>query len=132
VIKVDAKHHTLVINYYGRQVEYDKSQVHEIEHARAITIYKSQGSEYDVVVVPLFMCHARMLNRSQLFVGMTRAKKLTVLVGTKQALAIAMKTVAELRRNTALGDYLADPLLYRVHCAAKPYKKINPPKRVQF
>ncbi|MBR0485367.1 MAG: ATP-binding domain-containing protein, partial [Oscillospiraceae bacterium] len=72
----------------------------------AITIHKSQGSEYPIVVMPVMMTHFIMLQRNLIYTGITRAKKLLVLVGTKKAVAYAVKHITVTKRNTKLKDRL--------------------------
>jgi exodeoxyribonuclease V alpha subunit len=73
---------------------------------RAITIHKSQGSEYPVVILPLFTQHYMMLSRNLLYTALTRAKKLTLLVGQKKAVAIAINQVRDRERYTQLDHWI--------------------------
>ena len=72
-------------------------------HAYAVTIHRSQGSEYAAVVIPLTMGFWMMLQRNLLYIAVTRAKKLVMLAGSRRALAVAVRTRGTDRRHTALG-----------------------------
>lgn len=85
-----------------RQVEYQKEQISELDLAYGITIHKSQGSEFDCVIIPLVSQHFKMLFRNLIYTGLTRAKKLAVFVGTRQALGMAVRNVDIAKRQTAL------------------------------
>ncbi len=91
-----------------RRVEYDHEQITELDHAYAITIHKSQGSEFDVVIIPVLTQHFRMLFRNLLYTGLTRGKKLVVLVGSRQALAMAVRNQDTSRRQTALAHLIRE------------------------
>jgi exodeoxyribonuclease V alpha subunit len=81
----------LSVDYYGRTVDYDFSEMDEIALAYAISVHKSQGSEYPAVIVPIVTQHFVMLQRNLLYTAITRATKLVILVGTPKALGIALK-----------------------------------------
>ena len=98
---------TLKVNFDGRCIEYDVTELDELVHAYATTIHKAQGSEYPVVVMPIMMNHFVMLQRNLIYTGITRAKKVLVIVGTKKALAYAVKNVTVTKRNTLLKERLA-------------------------
>lgn len=110
---VDAEDRTLKVNFDGRSVEYDVSELDEIVHAYATTIHKSQGSEYPVVVMPVLMNHYVMLQRNLIYTGITRAKKILVMIGTKKALSYAIRNVTVMKRNTLLKERLFDPYLQK-------------------
>ena len=103
---VDTGERTLSVIYDGRVVEYDISELDEITLAYAITIHKSQGSEFPVVVMPITMKHYVMLQRNLIYTGITRAKKICVLVGTTKALAYAIHNQTVSKRNTKLRERL--------------------------
>ena len=98
---------TLKVNFDGRCIEYDVTELDELVHAYATTIHKAQGSEYPIVVMPIMMNHFVMLQRNLIYTGITRAKKVLVIVGTKKALAYAVKNVTVTKRNTLLKERLA-------------------------
>jgi exodeoxyribonuclease V alpha subunit len=83
-------------------LDYDFDELDELQHAYAITVHRSQGSEYPAVVVPLTMSSYTLLQRNLLYTAVTRAKRLVVLAGSRKALAIAVRTAGTGRRHTAL------------------------------
>jgi len=103
---VDTSERTLSVIYEGRVIEYDVSELDELTIAYAITIHKSQGSEFPVVVMPVTMKHFVMLQRNLIYTGITRAKKICVLVGTTKALAYAIHNQTVYKRNTKLKERL--------------------------
>ena len=90
----------------GRYVEYSFDDLDELELAYSITVHKAQGSEYPIVVMPVLMNHYVMLQRNLIYTGITRAKKILVLVGTKKAISYAVHHVTVNRRNTLLKERL--------------------------
>ena len=97
--------HTLtVVTDEDEEVDYGFDELDELAHAYAVTIHRSQGSEYPAVVIPLTMGAWMMLQRNLLYTGITRAKKLVVIAGSRRALAVAIRTKGAGRRHTAL-DY---------------------------
>ena len=106
VFHVDTNERTLTVTFDSRLVEYDISELDEIVLAYAVTIHKSQGSEFPVVVMPVTMKHFVMLQRNLIYTGITRAKKICVLVGTTKALAYAIKQNTVSKRNTKLKERL--------------------------
>lgn len=103
---VDLQNRTLKVNFDQHVVEYESSELDELVHAYATTIHKAQGSEYPIVVMPVLMNHYVMLQRNLIYTGITRAKKILVMVGTKKALACAVRNVTVNRRNTLLKERL--------------------------
>ena len=85
---------------------YDATELDELVLAYATTIHKAQGSEYPVVVMPVLMTHYVMLQRNLIYTGITRAKKGLILVGTKKALGVAVRTMTVSKRNTKLKERL--------------------------
>ncbi len=102
----DPKTAELSVNYYGRVVSYDTSELDQITIAYAISVHKSQGSEYPAVIVPLVTQHYVMLQRNLLYTAMTRGKKLVILIGNPKALRIALKNDKPRLRLTSLGERL--------------------------
>jgi exodeoxyribonuclease V alpha subunit len=90
-------------------VGYDFDELDELQHAYAITVHRSQGSEYPAVVIPVTMGSYTMLQRNLLYTAITRAKRLVVLAGSQKALAIAVRTAGTGRRHTALTHRLHNP-----------------------
>ncbi|MGI5208800.1 SF1B family DNA helicase RecD2 [Spirillospora sp. CA-108201] len=96
-----------VVTDEDESVDYAFDELDELAHAYAITIHRSQGSEYPAVVIPLTTGAWMMLRRNLLYTGLTRAKKLVVLVGSRRALAAAVRTAGAGRRHTALTHRLS-------------------------
>ena len=120
--RVDMEDRTLFVCFDGRTVEYDVSELDELTLAYATTIHKSQGSEYPIVVMPVLMTHYVMLQRNLIYTGITRAKKICVLVGTKKALSFAIRNLSVLKRNTKLKERLngLESQSAKVSMAAEP------------
>ena len=91
-----------------REVIYDYSDLDELVHAYAVSVHKSQGSEYPAVVIPILTQHYVLLQRNLLYTGVTRGKKLVVIVGTKKAMAIAVKNNKTKKRYTLLKQRLSE------------------------
>ena len=106
VQEVDQENRSLTVNFEGRQAEYEASELDELVLAYATTIHKAQGSEYPVVVMPVLMSHYMMLQRNLIYTGVTRAKRGMVMVGSRRALAYAVRNINIRRRNTLLADRL--------------------------
>ena len=98
----------LTVLFDGATVNYDISELDELMLAYATTIHKAQGSEYPVVVMPILMTHYVMLQRNLIYTGITRAKKLLVMIGSRKALAIAIRNNSVTYRNTQLTRRLRD------------------------
>ena len=105
---VDLEDKTLSVRFDNRLIEYDSTELDELALAYAVTVHKSQGSEYPVVVMPILMTHYVMLQRNLVYTGITRAKRLLVIVGTKKALSLAVRNVTVTRRNTMLKERLRE------------------------
>ena len=97
---------TLRVSFDGRSIEYDVTELDELVHAYATTIHKAQGSEYSIVVMPILMNHYVMLQRNLIYTGITGAKKIMVMIGTKKALSYAIHNVTVTKRNTLLKERL--------------------------
>ncbi|MCP4721363.1 MAG: ATP-binding domain-containing protein, partial [Desulfobacteraceae bacterium] len=90
----------------NRVVQYKQTDIMELDLAYAITIHKSQGSEFEVTIIPVLTQHFKMLFRNLLYTGLTRAKKMAVFVGTRRALGMAVQNQDISRRQTALQELL--------------------------
>lgn len=107
---IDLENRTLSVQFDDRPVEYDVTELDELTLAYATTIHKAQGSEYPIVVMPILMTHYVMLQRNMLYTGITRAKKLLVLTGSRKALRYCVRNVTVTKRNTLLRDRLGADL----------------------
>ena len=106
ITAIDAEESVVTIDFDGRPVLYPFGELDEIVLAYATTIHKSQGSEYPAVVIPIVTQHYAMLQRNLLYTGMTRGKRLVVLVGQKKAIAIAVRGTRGRRRWSKLKELL--------------------------
>jgi len=102
----------LSVAFDGRIVSYGFGELDALAPAYATTIHKSQGSEYPAVVIPVLTQHYTMLQRNLLYTGVTRGKRLVVLVGQAKAIGIAVRSLAGRRRWSKLGEWLARPARY--------------------
>jgi exodeoxyribonuclease V alpha subunit len=102
IVALDAVNQSLTAEIDGRPVTYDFSEMDELVHAYAVSVHKSQGSEYRAIVLPVLTQHYVMLQRNLLYTAVTRAKELVVLVGNRRAIAIAVGNDKIGERHTAL------------------------------
>jgi exodeoxyribonuclease V alpha subunit len=102
IVDIDVEEQTIIVHMDGKNIHYDFSETDEIVLAYAISIHKSQGSEYPAVVIPLVTTHYVMLQRNLLYTAITRGKNLVVVVGSRKALAIAVKNNKIMQRNSWL------------------------------
>lgn len=110
VTDVDPSRNRLVASIDGRAITYERQDLRHLVLAYAITIHKSQGSEYPAVVVPLVMGHRRMLQRNLLYTAISRGQRLVVLVGNRRAIQMAIQNDQVVRRRTRLQARLASML----------------------
>jgi|ERR1700733_4833917 len=103
----------MLVNYYDRIVTYEYNELDELVLAYAISIHKSQGSEYPAVIIPLFMQHFTLLQRNLVYTAITRAKKLCILIGQTRAIAMAIKNNKNHERITFLKQFLTTDLQCR-------------------
>jgi exodeoxyribonuclease V alpha subunit len=106
ISSIDREVQEVIIDFDGRRISYEFPELDEISLAYAISVHKSQGSEYPVVVMPILTQHYMLLQRNLLYTGITRGKKLVILVGTWKALAIAIKNNTPQKRYTMLKERL--------------------------
>lgn len=106
VTKVDLDERMLYAEFDGRIVSYEVSELNELVLAYATTVHKSQGSEYPIVIMPIMMSHFVMLQRNLIYTGITRAKKIMILVGQKKALAYCIHNLTVDQRNSRLRQRL--------------------------
>lgn len=109
VREINEDNEIITIEFEGRKVPIDFKDLDDLTHAHAITIHKSQGSEFAAVVIPVSTQHFVMLQRNLLYTGITRGKKLVVLVGTKKAFAIGIKNADVAKRVGGLAGRLSKP-----------------------
>jgi exodeoxyribonuclease V alpha subunit len=103
---IDFESQMVAVDFDGRLVEYDYSDLDELVLAYAVSVHKSQGSEYPVVVMPIHTSHYVLLQRNLIYTGVTRAKDLVIIVGTKRALSIGIRNDKTERRYTGLAAKL--------------------------
>lgn len=107
IAEIDQAERKVRVRFDGRLVTYDYGELDELALSYAITVHKSQGSEYPVVIVPIHTQHYVMLQRNLLYTAVTRSRKLVVLVGTREALHLAVRRASSRRRVTTLRDRLS-------------------------
>ncbi len=109
ITTIDNEALTLTVAFHpdGRQVDYQRDDIVELDLAYAITIHKSQGSEFETVIIPVLTQHFKMLFRNLIYTGLTRARRLAILVGTRKAMAMAVRNQDTSRRQTMLEELLA-------------------------
>jgi len=103
---IDMANENMTIDFDGRISVYRREQFEELEHAYAITVHKSQGSEYPVVLMPLYYCGTMLQSRNLLYTAVTRAKKMVILVGRADILEYMVKNNRQEVRYTCLCDRL--------------------------
>ncbi|MGH7846786.1 MAG: SF1B family DNA helicase RecD2 [Candidatus Binatia bacterium] len=106
IVRIDIHGNRLAVQFERELVEYPLTDLDELSLAYATSVHKSQGSEYPAVVIPIHTSHYLMLNRSIFYTAITRAKKLAVLIGSRKALAMAMRNVRVEKRFTGLKERL--------------------------
>jgi exodeoxyribonuclease V alpha subunit len=109
VVAMYAIEQEVTISFEGREVTYDYGDLNEVALAWSISIHKSQGSEYPVVILPIYMTHYVMLSRNLIYTGLTRAKKLAIVIGSNKAIAMAVRQVNQQERYTRLKERLRFP-----------------------
>jgi exodeoxyribonuclease V alpha subunit len=108
IASIDREEGRIKVDFEEKMIEYESDELDEINLAYATSVHKSQGSEYPAVVIPLHTSHYLMLHRSILYTAVTRGKRLVVLVGSRKALAMAIRNVRRERRNTGLKEKLIE------------------------
>lgn len=102
VESIDLKEECIIVDYDGRKTKYDFDELDELEHAYAVTVHKSQGSEFDAVIIPLYVCFEKLFNRNLIYTAMTRAKKLLIFVGKRAVIDYMIDNKTEKLRITGL------------------------------
>jgi exodeoxyribonuclease V alpha subunit len=98
----DSEESELVVDFEGRQVKYDLDEIDELTLAYAISVHKSQGSEYPAVIMPVVTQHYMLLQRNLIYTGLTRARQLAIIIGSKKAMGIGIRNMGAERRFTHL------------------------------
>jgi len=106
IVSIDEEAQEIAVSIDDREITYDYSELDELVHAYAVSIHKSQGSEYPAVVIPILTQHYILLQRNLLYTGVTRGKRLVVIIGTKKAMAIAVRNNKTQKRYTLLNERL--------------------------
>jgi exodeoxyribonuclease V alpha subunit len=106
ILTIDLSGQTLAVSFDDRKVEYQFSEIDDLVLAYAVSIHKYQGSECPCVIIPVHMSHFKMLHRNLLYTGITRGKRLVILVGTKQAIGLAVRNDEVKKRYTRLKEQL--------------------------
>lgn len=106
VESIDTNSEEIVINFDGKSVLYDFQTLDEIEHAYAVTIHKSQGSEYPVVIIPVFSASPLLMSRNLLYTAITRAQRMVILVGSRSVIERMVDNNFDSKRNTGLLKFL--------------------------
>lgn len=106
VADIDRRNYTVVVRFDGRAVIYTREELNELTLAYVVSVHKSQGSEYQAVVMPLLTQHFIMLQRNLFYTALTRAKKLSVIVGSYKALYIAINNNKPVKRNCRIKEKL--------------------------
>jgi len=110
IVDINLEDRELLVDFDGRTVEYDYSDLNEIVLAYSISIHKSQGSEYAAAIIPIFTQHFTLLQRNLIYTAITRAKKLCIFMGQPKAIAMAIKNNKSLVRKTFLKEFLTTDL----------------------
>ncbi len=124
ITAIDEINRELTVRFDGRDVPFDLGELDEISLAYALSIHKSQGSEYPAVVMPLHTQHFMMLQRNLLYTGLTRARKLAVIVGSPRALKLAVDRQDTRERHTALGERMREAL-NRAEAESEPSNNVD-------
>ena len=124
----------LTASFDGRSVTYGFGELDALVPAYAASIHKSQGSEYPAVVIPVMTQHYAMLQRNLLYTGVTRGKRLVVLVGQKKAVAIAVRNVSGSRRWSKLSEWLrpCPSGRFSLRCEMEFYPWQNGPQSTRY
>ncbi len=106
VVHIDKQKFRIIVDFDGRAVSYEKEEMNDLTLAYAVSVHKSQGSEYQAVVIPLLTQHFILLQRNLFYTALTRAKKLSVIIGSYKALHIAIKNDKPVKRNCLIKEKL--------------------------
>lgn len=106
--EIDFKNEKVSVLFEDKLAAYDFTALDELDHAYAVTVHKSQGSEYPVVILPMFLYTPRLLTRELLYTAVTRAQKMVILVGKEEAIRLMVGNSRRPRRYTSLAELLSD------------------------
>lgn len=106
--QIDTENKIMFVSFYNNTIQYHFSDLYELVLAYSITIHKSQGSEYDAVIIPLFTQHFTMLQKNLIYTAITRAKKVCFFVGQTKAIAIGIKNIKQRERVSLLHHFLTE------------------------
>jgi exodeoxyribonuclease V alpha subunit len=106
IIDVDIEEHEIIVQFKDKKVMYEGTEMDELMLAYAITIHKSQGSEYPICIIPIRMSHYTMLKRNLIYTAITRCKNVCVLIGEERAFYTGVKTLDNKHRRTNLDEQL--------------------------
>jgi exodeoxyribonuclease V alpha subunit len=107
ILKIDGMEKEVTVQFDHRQIVYDFGELDELSLAYAITIHKSQGSEFPIVIIPVATQQYMLLQRNLIYTGVTRGKKLVLLIGQKKALAMAVRNAKNAHRHSGLKHRLS-------------------------
>ena len=108
ITDIDEQDEKLTVSFDGRVAVYDFTMLDELEHAYAITVHKSQGSEYPVVIMPIYNCGDRLATRNLLYTAVTRAQEMAVLVGLPQNVQRMVMNNRQTKRYTGLTYFIIE------------------------
>ena len=108
VEKIDRANSEMTILFDDRRVIYDFSLLEDLEHAYAVTVHKSQGSEYPIVVMPMCSAASMLLSRNLLYTAVTRAKSIVILVGREEIVSEMVRNDRQTMRYTGLAEWLTE------------------------
>ncbi len=114
VLDINRETREVMVEFDGRKIPYDFTELDEVVPAYAVSIHKSQGSEYPAVIIPVLTQHYILLQRNLIYTAVTRGRQLVILVGTKKAMAIAINNDKTQQRFTRLKDRLQGKTYFRI------------------
>jgi exodeoxyribonuclease V alpha subunit len=112
VISILSDDDCMLIDFEGRLTRYEFSMLEELEHAYAITVHKSQGSEYPYVIIPVYNCGDKLLTRNLLYTAVTRAQTMVILVGRPEIIHLMVQNNRQAKRYTGLKYMLREKSAY--------------------